>query len=98
MEEFIVQWDPKDCTLHEAQQQHLQGYVITSITILDDRVSTDLLETATAAKRPKGRPKKADRTPPDTRCRVQFTPSPQGPTHIRTIKGGEATLEAFLLT
>jgi len=29
---------------------------------------------------------------------VQFAPSPQGPTHIRTITGGEAALDAFLLT
>ena len=90
MEEFIVQWGPEDCILEEAQQQQRQGFVITSITSLDGGVPTALLETATAAKRPKGRPKTVDRPPPDTICRVQFAPSPQGPTHIRTIKGGEA--------
>ena len=30
-------------------------------------------------------------------CRVQFEPSPQETTHIRTIRGGEAALDAFLL-
>jgi hypothetical protein len=98
VEEFIVQWDPEDCTLEEAQQQQMQGFVITSITSLDDGVPTALLEAATAAKRPRGRPGTADRPSPDTGCRVQFAPSPQGPAHIRTIKGGEAALEAFLLT
>ena len=93
MEEFIVEWNPEDCTLNEAQQQPRQGFVVTSIISLDDGVPTALLETATAAKRPKGRPMAADRPPPDTRCRVQFDPSPKGPTHIRTIKGGEANVD-----
>ena len=61
VEEFIVQWDPEDCTLHEDQQQQLQGFVITSITSLDNRVPTALLEPATATKRPTDRPKTADR-------------------------------------
>ena len=64
VEEFIVRWDPEDCTLEEAQQQQRQGFVITTITSLDERVPTALLETATAEKRPRGRPKAADRTPP----------------------------------
>ena len=76
----------------------MEGFVIAPVTSLYDRVPTTLLETATATKRPRGRPKTADRPLPNTMCRVQFAPSPQGPTHIRTIKGGEATSEAFLLT
>ena len=92
MEEFIVSWDPEDCTLQEAQQQQLQGFVITFITSLDDMFPTTLLETDTATKRPRGRPKTADRPPPGTTCRVRFVPSPQGPTHIRSIKVGEAAL------
>jgi len=95
VEEFLVQWDPEDFTLQEAQQQQLQGFVITSITSLDERVSTTLLEIATTTKRPRGRPRVADRPFPP-KCRVQFAPSPQGPTHSRIIKGGAAALEAFL--
>ncbi len=56
-----------------------------------------ILEAATAAKRPRGRPKVNGRPPPDTQCRVQFAPSPHGTLHIRTIKGGAAALDAFLL-
>jgi hypothetical protein len=63
VEEFLVKWDPVDCTLQEAQQQQLRGFVITSVISLDERVLTTLLETATATKRPKGRPRAADRPP-----------------------------------
>jgi hypothetical protein len=35
VEEFLVQWDPEDCTLQEAPIQQAQGFVITSITSLD---------------------------------------------------------------
>jgi hypothetical protein len=90
--------DPEDCTLQEAKTQQAHGFAITSITSLDERVPTPLMETATAAKRPRGRPKVTGHPPPDTRCRVQFAPSPQGTFHIRTIKGGAAALDAFLLT
>ena len=98
MEEFLVQWDPEDCTLQEAQIQQAQGFVITSITNLDARVPTPLIQAVTATKRPRGKPKKSERLPLDTKCRVQFAPLPQGPTHIRTIRGEEAALDAFLHT
>ncbi len=98
MEESLVQWDPEDCTLQEAQIQQAQGFIITSITSLEEGVPTPLIEAATATKRPRDRPKNSERLPPDTKCRVQFAPSPQGPTHIRTIRGGGAALDAFLLT
>ena len=97
VEEFLVQWDPEECTLQEAQIQQAQGFVITKITSLDEGIPTPLLEAATATKRPRGRPRAADRPPPDTKCRVQFAPSPQGTTHIRTIRGGHEALETFLL-
>jgi len=64
VEEFIVRWDPEDCTVEETPQQQRQSFVITTITSLDERVPNVLLETATAAKRPRGRPKAADRPPP----------------------------------
>jgi hypothetical protein len=85
-------------TLQEAQIQQAQGFVITSITILDAEVPTPLIQAATATKRPRGRPKKGESLPPYIKCRVQFAPSPQRPTHIRTIRGGEAALDASLLT
>ncbi len=97
MEEILVQWDPENCTLQEAQMQQAQGFVITSITSLDVGVPTPLIQAATAIKRPRGRPKNSERLPPYTKCRVQFAPSPEGPTHIRTIRGGIAALDAFLL-
>ncbi len=97
VEEFLVQWDPEECTLQEAQTQQEQGFVITKITSLDEEIPTPLLEAATATKRPIGRPRVADRPPPVTKCRVQFAPSPQGTTHIRTIRGGHEALETFLL-
>ena len=98
VEEFLVQWDPEDCTLQEALTQQAQGFVITSIHSLDEEIPTPLIQAATAAKRPRGRPREADRLPPETKCRVQFAPSPQGPNHIRTIRGGKEALDAFLLT
>ena len=100
MEEFLVQWDPEDSTLQEAQIQQSQVFVIASITNLDENVPTPLLHAATITKRPRGIPRAADRPPPlfDTMCKVQFAPSPQGPTHIRTIKGNNEALEAFLST
>ena len=98
VEEFLVEWDPEDCTLQEALTQQAQGFVINSIHSLDEGVSTPRLQAATAAKRPRGPPREADRLPPETRCRVQFAPSPQGPNHIRTIRGGKEALDAFLLT
>ena len=97
MEEFFVQWDPKDCTLQEDQTQQALGFVITAITIFDTGVPTPLIQVATANKRPRGRPKTSERIPSDTKFRVQFAPSPQGPTHIRTIRGGDAALYDFLL-
>jgi hypothetical protein len=75
VEEFLVQWDPKDCTLQEAQQQQSQGFVTTLIPNLDATVPTPLLHTATATKRPRGRLRQRT-APPDTMCKVQFTPSP----------------------
>ena len=48
VEEFLVQWDPEYCTLHEAQIQQAQGFVITSITSLEEGVPTPLIEAATA--------------------------------------------------
>jgi hypothetical protein len=97
LEEFLVQWDLDDCTLQEVQIQQAQGFVITSIISLDAGVPTPLIQAATATKRPRCKPKTLERLPPDTRCRVQFAPSTQGPTHIRTIRCGEAALDAFLL-
>jgi len=98
VEELLVQWDPEDCALQEAQTQQAQGFVITSITNLDVGVPTPLIQAATATKRPRGRPKTSERLPPYTKCRVQFAPSSHGPTHIRTILGGEAVSDAFLPT
>ena len=76
VEEFLGQWDPKDCTLQEAQTYQALGFIITEITILDAGVPTPLIHAATATKRPRDRPKTAERLPPDTKCRVQFAPSP----------------------
>jgi len=70
VEKFLVHWDPEDWTLQEAQQQQSQGFVITSITSLDARVPTTRLETATTTKRPRGRPRAADRPSPATMSRV----------------------------
>ncbi len=98
MEEFLVQWDPEDCTLQKAQIQQAKDFVITSITNLDARFPTPLIQAATTTKRPRGRPKNSERLPPNTKCRVQFAPSPHGQTHIRTIRDGEAALDAFLHT
>jgi hypothetical protein len=98
VEEFIIQRDPEDYTLQEAQIKQAQGFCITSITNLDAGVPTPLIQAATATKRPRDRPKNLERLPLDTKCSVQFAPSPQGPTHIRTIRGGEVVLDAFLLT
>ncbi len=54
VEGFVVQWDPEECTLQDAQTQQAQGFVITAITNLDEDVPTPLLEAATATKRPRG--------------------------------------------
>ncbi len=70
VEEFMVRWDPEDCFLQEAKIHQAQGFVITSITSLDEGVPTPLLKAATAAKRPRDRPKVTGHPPPDTRCRV----------------------------
>ena len=40
VEEFLVQWGPKICTLDEAQEQYMMGFTIVSIASLDDGVPT----------------------------------------------------------
>jgi len=96
VEKFLFQWAPEECNQQEAQQQQNQGFEITSIVSLDKRIATPALQAATALKRPKGRSREADRISPTTKCLVQYAPSPQGPTHIDTIKGGAASLATFL--
>ena len=92
----IVKWDPEECTLQEAQLQQNQGFEITSIINLNEMITTPTLREATTLKWPRGRAREAVRNPSSTKCLVQFAlPSPQGLTHIRTIKGGAIALDAF---
>ncbi len=70
VEEFLVQREPEKCTLQEAQHQQRQGFVIKSITNLNDGVHTPILLTPTALKRQRGQPRESERPPPHTKCPV----------------------------
>ena len=89
VEELLVQWEPEKCTPREARKQQRLGFDISSIINLDEAVpSPDLQPFITAKRLGREQSRKPIRLPITTNCMDHFAPSPQRPTHIRSIKSG----------
>jgi len=71
VEEFLVQWGPKICTLDEAQEQYTLGFDIVSITNLDEGIPTQDLHPFASVKRLTTQQRRKYKIPPHTtRCLV----------------------------
>ena len=51
VDEFLVRWEPEECTFGEALEQYRLGFDVVSITIRDDRVPSSSLQPFGTAKR-----------------------------------------------